>query len=142
MTIKYLGLCLMLLILPASLQAQDSLIKIDRDFRITQEMLDTYRLEHLKRDSITIHRVWAEYDIGTALVTYYNNSNWIYKRVAIHCTALDKNKKPISTNYRTFAEWKGDGPMLPGFQGIIEVPVSLHGIEMASMSCWVGQKEK
>lgn len=85
--------------------------------------------------SLKIDRVWADGDFGYALVSYTNDTKSTFKRaVTIKCTALDENSKKININTRSFFAHEY-GPIKPGFEGTLKIPIDLHGIPMKSVSC-------
>jgi len=85
--------------------------------------------------SIKIDRVWEDGDFGYALVSYTNDTKSTFNRVVtIKCTALGKNDKKININTRSFFTHEY-GPIKPGFEGTLKIPINLHGISMESMSC-------
>jgi len=95
-----------------------------------------------KEEMLTIDRVWSsnegtEYAIGYALITFKNTTEETFKnQVTIQCTAIGYNGKKINSNERSFFAFER-GPIKPGFEGTLKVPVELYGRRMKSMSCAV-----
>lgn len=84
---------------------------------------------------ITIDRVWSDNGYGYALVTYKNNTNIAFKSVVtIKCTALDSDGNKININSRSFFSFE-HGPINPGFEGTLKIPINLHGLKLNSISC-------
>lgn len=85
--------------------------------------------------SLNIDRVWVDGDYGYALVSYVNDSTSTFdKAVTIKCIALDPKGNKININRRSFFAYEY-GPIKPGFEGTLKIPVELHGVSMKSMSC-------
>ena len=85
--------------------------------------------------SLKIDRVWVDGDYGYALVTYINDTTSTFENaVTIKCIALDSKGNKININTRSFFAHEY-GPIKPGFEGTLKVPVELHGASMKSMSC-------
>jgi hypothetical protein len=87
------------------------------------------------RGSITVDRVWSEYDTGNAIVRYTNDTGRTFSRlVTIQCVAVDRDSRYLGVNERSFFAYER-GPIEPGFSGVVRVPVSLNGASLATMEC-------
>lgn len=85
--------------------------------------------------SIKIDRVWISNSFGYALVSYLNDTKDTFSSVVtIKCVALDNQGKKININTRSFFV-HDYGPIVPGFEGTLKIPVNLYGASMKSMSC-------
>lgn len=87
------------------------------------------------RGLVTVDRIWAEFDIGHALVSYQNTTTTTFPgRVTIQCDAFDRSDMKIGTNQRSFFA-RERGPIAPGFRGTLDIPVNLHGASLKRMEC-------
>ena len=85
--------------------------------------------------SLVIDRVWQSGDFGYALVTYTNKTNKTFaSAVTIKCIAFDSSGNRLGVNQRSFFA-HDRGPIPPGFQDTVEVPINLHGSQMSSIEC-------
>jgi len=87
------------------------------------------------RGTITVDRVWEEFDYGNALVSYVNDSGRTFGSVVtIQCVALNASGGKVNQNTRSFFA-REVGPIAPGYTGTVSIPVSLNGDHVASMQC-------
>ena len=95
---------------------------------------DSYITE-LKKGSID--RTWSDHDneYGYVLVTYVNDTGKIFETaVTIKCVALDAAGNRLGVNTRSFFEHEY-GPIVPGFEDTVEIPIKLHGKIMSGVKC-------
>lgn len=84
---------------------------------------------------ITIDRIWVDGDYAYALVTFKNTSTKTYKRsVTIKCIAYDASGNKLGINTRSFFCFN-IGPIEPGFEDTLKVPIELHGAIMHYIKC-------
>lgn len=89
----------------------------------------------ISRGTITVERVYEEYGFQRTVVSYKNDTATTFRnQVAIECVALDKAGKKINVNDRVFFAHE-QGPIAPGFEGTLNIPVSLNGAKSHSASC-------
>jgi len=88
---------------------------------------------------IEVDRVWQDAGYLYALVSYQNHTRNTFTRVTIECIAKAEDGSKLGVNSRSWFEHR-DGPIPPGFTGVKEVPVNLHGADGRSMSCKVTGK--
>jgi len=84
---------------------------------------------------LTIDRTWSTAHYGYALVTYINNTARTFKYfVTIQCIAYNAAGNKVGMNERSFFPHEY-GPIKPGFEGTLEIPIELHGAQAASIEC-------
>ncbi len=84
---------------------------------------------------LNVDRIWQENDFSYAMVTYTNKTKSTFNNaVTIKCIATDHAGNKINYNTRSFFAHEY-GPIKPGFQGTLKVPIKLNGIHMQSINC-------
>lgn len=86
-----------------------------------------------------IERVYKEYDYAHAIVSYKNETGATYNMVRVKCKALTEDGKVVGVNTRSFYEHVV-GKIVPGFEDIVDVPISLHGSDFSSVECSVSAR--
>lgn len=85
--------------------------------------------------SLEVDRVWQSEDFGYALVTYTNDTGKTFKNaVTIKCVAYDQGGKRVGVNTRSFFCFE-TGPIIPGFQDTLQIPIALHGATFHHVKC-------
>jgi len=88
--------------------------------------------------SFKIERFWEEtvgnYTCSYTIVTYRNTTKkTFYKNVTIRATVYDSQKKVVDTNTRSFFADEY-GPIKPGFEGTVKIPVECAKGQARSVS--------
>jgi len=88
------------------------------------------------RGALSVDRVYSRDDYGYAIVSYRNTSDQTFReRVTVRCDALDGARQKLGTNTRSFFA-DDHGPIKPGFEGTLEIPVRLNGATLDRVECW------
>lgn len=92
------------------------------------------------KGKLVVDRAWAEdvggYRCSYALISWSNSTDRTFQVVTIQAVAYDPAGGKINANERSFFA-HSLGPIQPGFQGTLKIPVELGQSEFAKMACSV-----
>jgi len=97
------------------------------------------RTSRVEPGQIKVDRVWKDAGYLYALVSYANDTPNTFSMVTIQCVAQAADGSKLGVNSRSWFEYRS-GPITPGFEGVKEVPVNLHGTDGETMSCNVAAR--
>lgn len=83
---------------------------------------------------IVIENMWIEDDYMNTVVTYKNDTCKTYDSVTIQCKTRENNCRITKISSRSFDKQKC-GPIVPGFEGTIKIPIALNGQAARSVKC-------
>ena len=90
--------------------------------------------------ALTIDRAWSEdvggYRCAYVLVTWRNTTKETFQSVTIQATAYDPSGTKIDIGERSFFAFER-GPIRPGFEGTLKIPVELGNATFHTAECSV-----
>lgn len=89
--------------------------------------------------TVTVERFFLQpnANMAVAVVSYTNDSSKTFEsRVEIQCVGFDAAGAKFGANTRSFSA-RDRGPIRPGFEGTVEVPIWLNGANAKSARCKV-----
>jgi hypothetical protein len=89
--------------------------------------------------SLTLERTYTAGDRTHAVVRYHNDSDRTMGRVvSVQCDAIDPGGRVVATGSGSLAADE-HGPLLPGFEGTLDIPIPLDGAAAESIACEIEQ---